>query len=318
MIKPFDKASLIQKIEKLVGEKPGRQALERSVSTLVSGAIDPKSISVKIMEIIGKGEVTLPALPQVIFRIEETMKRQDAGVSDLAEVIEMDAGTSSRLIGVANSVFHRGVKECTMVEEAIARLGMDETRQLVYLISNRSLFALKDKRFEETVNALHIHATACSAACRSIAKHLELPDSHNYFALGLFHDIGKLLVLQVLSGLTKDVRGIDLTLSLDIINSLHAKAGYMLLSKWSFPPVYLSVALNHEDISAFDDPEDELVLVNFANLFVRELGFSLRSEKEKDILGTRSARLLHLDAWILKKVEEEVKDHVEKCGSLLT
>ncbi|MGO9015103.1 MAG: HDOD domain-containing protein [Dissulfurispiraceae bacterium] len=318
VIKPFDKTLLIQKIEKLVGENSGRQVeKEKSAEAPVSGAIDPKSISVKIMELIGKGEVTLPALPQVIFTIEETMKRLDADVHDIAEVMEMDSGISSRLIGVANSVYYRGIKECTMVEEAITRLGMDETRQLAYLISNRSLFALKDSRFEETIKDMHIHATACGAAYQSIAKHLQISDSHNYFALGLFHDIGKLLVLQVLSELTKDMHGIDLTLSMDIMNSLHTKAGYMLLSKWSFPPIYSSVALNHEDISAFDDPEPELVVVNFANLFVRELGFSLRIEKEKDLLGSKSARLMNLNTGILNKVEEEVKEHVGKVNAVL-
>ncbi len=318
VIKPFDKALLIQKIEKLMGGPAHRQADPmKNAWAPPADDVDLKSISVNIMELIGKGEVTLPAMPQIIFTIEETLRKEDADIHSLSELIEMDPGISSRLISVSNSVYYSGGKECTQVEEAISRLGMDETRELVYLISNKNLFALKDKRFEGTIKDLFIHSIACGAASESIARHLEIPDNYNFFALGLFHDIGKLLVLQVLAELTKGKRGIDLTHTLDTVNSLHNKAGYMLLSKWSFPSVYPLVALNHEDISTFEKPEQELVVVHFANLFVRELGFSLREEKEKEILKTKSASLLRLNAEILEKAAGEVKLHVEKVSAIL-
>lgn len=318
IIKPFDKAVLLQKIEKLVFKTSRYQAAaEETVRSAGSEEVDRKSISVRVMEIIGKGEVSLPALPQVVFTIEDALKKEETDIGDLAKLIEVDPGISSKLIGVANSVFYRGVKECTLVEEAIARLGMKETKHFVYLISNRNLFALKDRRFEETIKDLYIHAVACGAACESLARHLSIPDTYNFFALGLLHDIGKLLVLQVLSEVTKNMRGIDMTMSTDIMNSLHTKAGYMLLSKWSFPQIYPLVALNHEDISAFDNPEKELLLVHFANIFIRELGFSLRTEKEQDILKIKSAQLLHVNAGIIKKVSVEVNENIEKISSIL-
>ncbi|MBI5234109.1 MAG: HDOD domain-containing protein [Deltaproteobacteria bacterium] len=316
VIKPFDKQSLIKKIGKLVSARPSHDIENEAPVHAAEETVDPKSISVRIMELIGKGEVTLPAMPQVIFEIEETMKREDANVTDLAKLIAMDVGISSRLMGVANSVFYGGA-ECTAVDEAILRLGMHETKQLVYLIANRNLFALKDRRYEKIIEDLYIHSIACGAAGQAMAKNLRLNDSYNYFAIGLLHDIGKLLVLQVLSEITKNTRGVDITLALNIMDSLHNKAGYMLLEKWNFPKIYSLIALNHENISDFDRPEEELSVIYLANRFVRKAGYSLAPDDNGDILSEKPAKLLKLNAEVLEKVSGTVKEQVDRIKSVL-
>jgi len=117
--------------------------------------------------------------------------------------------------------------------------------------------------------------------------------------------------------LTKDMREMKLDFFLEVMNTLHNKAGSILLARWSFSPVYSSVALNHQDISFSDKPETEVVVVHFANLFVRGLGFSLKDVKEEDLLMSKSAKLLGLNAEILEKVTGEVKEYVEKVSSIL-
>jgi len=317
VIKPFDKQALIQKIGKLANKQPLQNITKETPVKTGDGAVDQKAISVKIMELIGKGEVTLPAMPQVVFAIEETMKKEDANVNDLSKLIAMDVGISSKLMGVANSVFYGGLTECTAVDEAILRLGMQETKQLVYLIANRNLFALKDRRYEKIIEDLYIHSVACGAAGQAMAKHLRLNDSHNFFALGLLHDIGKLLVLQVLSEITKDTRGVDITLAKNIMDSLHNKAGYMLLEKWNFPKIYSQIALAHENISDLEDPEEELAVIYLANRYVRRLGYSLIPDDGQDILNEKPAKLLKLNAEVLEKVADAVKEHVDKIKSVL-
>lgn len=317
VIKPFDKQALIHKIEKLTGKKLFHKMELEEVETSEPDTVDKRAISIKVMEIIGKGEVSLPAMPQLIFAIEDAIKKEDVTIQDISRLIETDAGISSRLMGVANSVFYRGIKECTSVEDAIARLGMHETQQLVHVIANRNLFALKDRRYEDIIEKLYIHSIACGAASHAIARHLNMPDLGNFFTMGLFHDIGKLLVLQVLSEITKNMRGIDFTLTMEIMDSLHNKAGYMLLSKWAFPQIYLLTALNHDDISTLDNPEKELAIIHFSNLFVRKLGFALKEDDGQDILNTQSAKLLHLDNEMLRKATEEVNEHVNKIKNIL-
>ena len=321
IVKPFDKATLIQKLEKLLSRKSLRAVAPSPASASAEPAaespVDQKSISIKVMTMIGKGEVSLPAMPQVIFTIEEALKKEDTNIQTLSKLIEVDQVISSKLIAVANSVYYRGVKECTMVEDAIMRLGMQETRQLVSLISNRNLFALKDRRYEEIILKLYLHAIASGAAGQSLAKSLQFPDPYNFFSLGLFHDIGKLLVLKVLSDITKDMHGLELTSMLDIMDALHNKAGFVLLSKWGLPQTYSQIALNHQNIAAIENPERELLVVYFANLFTRKLGFSLKEDDGEDILKGKAARLLRINEEIMQKMSEEVTEYVERVTSMM-
>ena len=322
IIKPFDRDVLINKIEKLLA---GKEGWEHLASPLVPGArpvsgndeIDQKSISLHVMEIIGKGSVTLPTMPQVLFAIQDEMKKEGAGIRDIAQLIEMDPGISSKLIGVANSVYYHGMKECTLVEDAVARLGLESTRQFVYMVGNKNLYAWKNRIYEDTVRELYLHSLACAAVSQSLAEQLRLADAHAYFALGLFHDIGKLLVLKVLSDLTMKTQGMNLTLSLEIMNALHTKAGFMLLSKWSFPPIYASVALNHEDLEAEPETPKELLVVHFSNLFVRELGYSLRIETVPNLLQTQAAQILKLNDARLQKAAEDAESLIKKATSML-
>ena len=321
IIKPFDKDLLIGKIGRLLsrnGQIKVTQADHEKASQKPStDALDPKAISIKVMELIGSGDVNLPSMPQIIFEIQDEMKKEGAGVKELAKLIEMDPAISSKLIGVANSVYYRGLNEFTIVEDAIARLGLEATKKLVYLVSNRNLYASTAHQYENTTKELYLHALACAAASQSLAEQLRLPDSQNFFSLGLMHDIGKLLVLQVLAELTREMRGIDLTLSIDIMNALHNKAGYMLLTKWSFPPVFSAVALNHDDLPVDAETDKAFLVVHIANLLVMELGYSLRTEPVGDLLNTRSAQLLKLNNLMLEKAREDVKDLVAKSSAVL-
>ena len=180
-----------------------------------------------------------------------------------------------------------------------------------------NLFALKDRRYEKIIEELYIHSVACGAASQAMAKYLRINDSHNFFAIGLLHDIGKLLVLQVLSEITKNTRGVDITLAKNIMDSLHNKAGYMLLEKWNFPKIYSQIALAHENILDLEDPEEELAVIYLANRYVRRLGYSLIPDDGQDILNEKPAKLLRLNVEILEKVAAAVKEHVDKIKSVL-
>lgn len=315
-VKPFDKDVLMQKIEKLMSAQTS-SAVKKPDQDTKPGPIGIETLSSRIVNLIKTGDISLPVMPQIIFKVEEMLQREDASIPEMATLIEMDAGISSKLIGVANSIYYGGVTKCDIVEDAIARLGMQETRALIHVISNRSLFAMKDGRFEGVINDLFMHSLACGAAAKSLAKHLKLSDPDSYFALGLLHDIGKLLVLQAVSALTKDKKDLDMAAILKIADSLHTSIGEMLLTKWGFPPIYPSMALNHEDISGISEPGNELSVVHFSNLLVRKLGFSLTKDDGSDIAGLAGKALRALNNEMIKAVSTEVNDYIDKTKNMI-
>ncbi len=121
----------------------------------------------------------------------------------------------------------------------------------------------------------------------------------------------------MLSDITKDMHGLELTSMLDIMDALHNKAGFVLLSKWGLPQTYSQIALNHQNIAAIENPERELLVVYFANLFTRKLGFSLKEDDGEDILKGKAARLLRINEEIMQKMSEEVTEYVARVTNMV-
>jgi putative nucleotidyltransferase with HDIG domain len=274
-------------------------------------------IASKIMKIIESQDIYLPSVPQIIFDIAETISNDHTNVEDMAKLIRKDPAISFKLVSLANSPYYRGDKECRTVDEAILRMGFAQSRETIYLISNRSFFCLKDARFEGLSEKMFLHSLACAAASKALATLLNIGEREHFFAMGLLHDIGKLLLLQVLSEMTQQKENLDMGSILGILDSLHTKAGKILLSSRNFPQVFSLIAEHHHDISSLKDPPRELALIHFSDLYTRKLGYSLKEDDGEDPLAYASARILNLKSDHLDAVTKEINDYMNMIQPML-
>ncbi len=313
--KPFDKGMLIRKIERMLGiDATRREEADEQPSRPEESPLDVQRIRSRALELIEKEDLLLPSMHHVVFKLEETMQEDSCTVEEMANIIELDAAISSKMIAVANSVYYRGERACTLVREAIIRLGLKETKELVYLIANRSLYAMKDHKLEGLTERLFIHSIACGVASRSVAEHLEVDNPYRFFTLGLLHDVGKLLLLQLLSETTREQRELDLAAVREIIDSLHTELGGRLLERWRFPRAYSLVASRHHDVSGMNGSGEELTIVHFADIFVKGLGFSLTEDDGHD---APAPDRLGLDGGVLDGIAREVEGYTERVRSLI-
>lgn len=319
ILKPFGQNILISKVESLLGTQHTTQhALNSKVKTDGGSQVAKEAILTKLMRMIERGDFVLPALPQLIVKIEEAMINPGITTEEVAKLIEVDAGPAAKVIAVANSPYYRGNNECTSVNEALLRIGLQETRQLIFIISNKSIFTANDPRFAEIVEKLFLHSVATGAACQCIARNLRLGDPHEYFLMGLLHDIGKLIVLQALSDMTADANDISYASIEESMDSLHNKVGKLLLEKWRFPSIYGLIALKHQELSAYHKPGKELSVVHFCNMMVRELGYSFKESIDKDLLKNITSRhLLGLTKEITDATNAEIEEYIGKVMTIL-
>ena len=67
-----------------------------------------------------------------------------------------------------------------------------------------------------------------------IAEHAELPNAEVCFTLGLLHDIGKVVLADILLALSKERSDIDETAILHIFSALHEEFEGSMLIRWDF------------------------------------------------------------------------------------
>jgi HD-like signal output (HDOD) protein len=135
------------------------------------------------------------------------------------------------------------------------------------------------------------------------------------FTLGLLHDIGKLVLFQAVGELQlkkKIGESIDTEELFKTVDTNHGRFGGALLKRWKFSNEYFQVASYHDFLEEADSISKELLVVHFANLLVKGMGYALKGADEVDVANAESARLLKMNAEMIDHVKERVKTHMEE------
>lgn len=311
----------VEELEKAGSEQDDRQKGESYPETKPHEA--KTNILDEIIFVFKRGEIELPTLPQFGIKFQEMMNK-GANMRKIGTFLKQDMAISSKLISVSNSVYYRGVVECTNLSQAISRLGLKDTKRYVDTICNRSLYATKNKKFLRLLERLWEHSLACAYASQVLDESLALGLEVDAFTIGLLHDIGKLLLLQVIGDLQKEKKigdNIESSELLHTINTHHGKFGAALLKKWKFSEEFAKAAACHNNLEAADSISKDLLIVHFGNLMVKSMGFCLSDQEdiqqeEIDLEDTESARRLGLNAVMIDEFKQKVSGFMNELTGL--
>ena len=208
----------------------------------------------KILQLI-QTSPNLPPLPEILLGLQKLIDDPDCEVEDVYRLLKADAVLSGRLITLANSaLFGGGRDETRNLEDAVVRLGMKQVMDLVYALELPKTFK-KGKAFDQI--EFWKHSMAVAFIARSLAKKVltDLEDLESSFLAGLMHDVGILVLDNVISQeyfqfLTlKDLSSSDKPLELleeEEFKISHPEVGAEFIKKWwSLPPKVASGALAH-------------------------------------------------------------------------
>ncbi len=213
-------------------------------------------------------QTELPALPDVALRIRAAMQQPHYSATTVARVIGADPSTSAYLLRVANSALYRGVTPVENVENAVTRLGMDSTRNLVTAHALRAMFKTRSPHLSRLMRATWRNSARVAALAFVIAKHCPGFSPDRALLAGLLQDIGVLPLLNALErsdGALPDPARIT-----DTLEVLAPKAGGVLLKHWEFEPDIVEVARSRGDWWRISQPGPDLAdLVMVAHLHAR-------------------------------------------------
>lgn len=266
-----------------------------------------------------KGDVNLPTLPEINLKFNELVK-QGANLGEVAEFLRKDVAITSKLINVANSALYRGIQKTTRLEDAISKLGLGKTRQYVEIIANRSLYTSGNKRFVSLIETLWEHSLATAFGAEFILNLLHLKTQTDIFALGLTHDIGKLILIQVIGELEAKGKGskkFDRQQVLSTLKAYHGKFGAVLLNRWGFSQEFKDVAMYHEHLHKVKNPTPEFLCVHFANLMASAMGYNVEQTRDIDLDHTESGYQLRLRSDDIDLAKEKTAEYITSIRTAL-
>ncbi len=266
----------------------------------------------RINRLIEADKLTLPVFDKVALRIRDLTADRNCDVSDVDRLISSDQALCAEVLRAANSPFYGGLSPIRTIQQAIVRLGLDQVTRLVCLASQFSKYRARDRQLSAMLQDLWHHSSTTAIASQWIARRLRAEEIEDEcFLGGLFHDIGKLLILRAIDEINylEGRLTISKMLVREVLDVAHTQLGYNLLTRWSIPKVYAQIALTHHK-EEFDATDLTLVIVRLANEAAKKLGMDLNPDPTIVLTSTPEAHLLKVSDVLLAELEVMLEDHI--------
>jgi HD-like signal output (HDOD) protein len=132
-------------------------------------------------------------MPEVYRGFRRLIAAPDSKINDYVDVIITDPALATKCIRIANTSFFGYPRKVNDLEQAISLIGVMQIHDvLISSLAMRAFAGIPD----EIVNLAEYweNSVYCGIVSRIIAKKCMLPASQRFFALGLFHDTGHIVM----------------------------------------------------------------------------------------------------------------------------
>jgi HD-GYP domain-containing protein (c-di-GMP phosphodiesterase class II) len=277
--------------------------------------VNIKEVFAQILQKFASGKIVPPVMPQVVQELQAVVNQPNATADMLVAVIEREPVVALRLISISNSPVYRGIKEIRTIRDAIPRLGLKETMNVVMAIANKSLYETKNPHYRLLMDKLWGHSIATAFGAKLIGQHLKLGDVDTLFLMGLTHDIGKTFLLKAFSEEVA-LKGMDMKLVVANIQEAHLGISNIMLKRWGFDEGFIRAVSLHEK-NEFDSAVSmDCLVVNLANMLTRIIGYSIMEAARVEPSDLRSAGLLGIGPETIVKLGEKTKNLASELSHL--
>jgi HD-like signal output (HDOD) protein/CheY-like chemotaxis protein len=230
-----------------------------------------------IKRIVSQTE-TLPSLPKVYTEVIGELQSADPSIKKVGEIISSDLGMTAKILQIVNSAFLGLVRKISNPKEAVMLLGTETIKALVLSVKifsefNQKKYAWFD--FEHLFN----HSLSVSMFTQTISKeeHLDQNLVNNALMAGMFHDLGKLILVtnfqEPYRKILAEARetGQDLwDLENEMFGTSHAEIGAYLMGLWGLEyPIIEAIAFHHCPAKSLSHATGLLTAVHFGDVYDR-------------------------------------------------
>lgn len=187
---------------------------------------DSMRVIAEVEQQIERGNVDLPPIPDIMQRIALKIDNVNVPIDEIIDCIT-DQILASKILKICNSPYYRRTGSVSTLREAILFIGF---KSLISIVTVHSLSSFSPRNAAKIRQVLQ-HCLVCGMIARQIARDMR-GDYEQAFICGLLHDVGKTLMLEMLSDylLSDEMRE-------TLIKNHHAEIGYLLARKWNFDEI---------------------------------------------------------------------------------
>lgn len=206
-----------------------------------------QQVASRIEQKISDNSLQLPMLPQVTSEVLALVNDVDSDAVALSKLIQSDQALAGHVMRIANSAAYSPTAKMTSLQQAIARLGMQNISEIA-MAASLGPKMVSAAGFESMITDLWRYSLAVAIWSREIARERRA-NVESAFLAGLLFQIGKPVVLQAALEISQ---GLDLECTPEeanqLMDSFGAAVGAKLAQLWQLPSAV------HETITYIDSP----------------------------------------------------------------
>ena len=196
----------------------------------------------------------LPPLPAVAAKVMSMAEDDKTSAMDLAGVLATDQALTAKLIRISNSAYYGFARRISTVREAVVMLGFKQVRQVSVGASMMNAFKRNGVDDGFDLDLFWGHSVAVAVASEALARKTLGAKPEDAFTAGILHDIGRLVLRQVMP--QEFARAVAIARSGDL--PLHDaefettayqpdEIGQALGERWKFPGHLVDAVRCHHD-----------------------------------------------------------------------
>jgi putative nucleotidyltransferase with HDIG domain len=283
-------------------------------------AFSQKELKDKIL----KAVKDLPAMPNVIIKIQKLLLDPNSDTEQIAALIETDQAIAAKVLKMANSPFYGMSGKISSIHHAAVALGYKTLSELTAITAFSGLLGKKLSGYGYNSDELWKHSLAVALASKIIAEKINPELTHEALTAGLIHDIGKLIldpyVLEKREAFDQFMEGGNQTClkaEKQILGFDHAEIAFEICKSWKFPdPLAHSIKYHHcpsqsnEDKMAFIlHLADYIAVLSGAGYDLDDI-LDIKEEGTEDFLSIHKRDIKSISTSInesILKIEAELK-----------
>lgn len=164
-------------------------------------------------------------LPDVAIRALDIARDPDSTVQEFASVVQQDLKLATDVLGMANSVLYSAGRPIASLEQAIARIGFRQTKNLVITSSLSSVMKKMPLEEQWIRDVLWKHSVITAVIATHLNRSLQLKLAGEEFTAGLVHDFGRTLLAAAIPEKFPEIDPLDFDETQDVLDQEHAAIG---------------------------------------------------------------------------------------------
>lgn len=236
-------------------------------------------------------------LSDSFIRIKELIDDESSTIDDISDVILLDPALAATVLKLANSSFFNYPGKIDTISKAVLVLGITEVYNLVIAYFTTEAFKAIDAN-SKYLDYFWLRSVDCALLIKFLGTHLNVANAERLFILGLLHNLGELVVLQITPKLIGECVSSDTAKppwqkQREVLGFTYGECSAELLKLWQLP-YGLFAPIRYQDVDDVNQYNVETQLLYIAKRVMTKTHV-IKSSKYDELIDKTLLDELNLD-----------------------